>query len=163
MGQYFDYFRACDDEKAKAIAGAGYIGKTKDIDFISLKGMDAHVRIAMLLAFVQGTHWTVDTVQTTSVWPPEPVPKTPDDFDRLPEDSPWFTSEYQLDEFALAFRDALALLAEPQFRRLETDWTPSEEFDDYDLDAVRSDFRNLAELAKRAQSAGEKLFLYVAV
>jgi len=159
MGLYYDYFRARDAKRAKAIADAGYIGKTKDVDLLSLRGMDAEVRIGSLLAFALGAEWTVNTVQSTAVWPPEPRPRTPDDFDRLPENSPWFTSDYQLDEFAPEFRDALATLSEPQLRRLETDWTPTAAFDDYDLDLVRSDFRALVDLARRAHSVGDKLFL----
>jgi len=159
VGQYFDYFRARDAKEAKAIADAGYIGETKGVDFLSLKGMDAYVRISSLLAFAQGVEWTVDIAKTTSVWPPEPAPRSPEDFDQLPDDSAWHDYEYQLDEFAGEFRDALAALTEAQFQRLETDWIPGEDFEYYDLDGVRSDFRGLVELARRAQSAGDKLFV----
>ena len=159
MGIYYDYFRARDAKRAKAIAAAGYPGDAKGVDHLSLKAMDAEVRIGLLLAFAQGVEWTVDTVQSTSVWPPEPRPRTPDDFDLLPDNSPWFTSDYQLDEFAPQFRDALASLSEPQLRRLETDWSPSKEFDEYDLDLVRSGFRNLVDLARRAHAVGDKLYV----
>lgn len=159
MGQYFDYFRTRDAKEAKAIADVGYIGEAKGVDFLSFKGMDAYVRIGMLLAAAQGVEWGLDIVKTTSVWPPEPAPRSPEDFDHLPDDSPWLDYEYQLDEFASEFRDALAALTEAHFQRLETDWIPGEDFEYYDLDGVRSDFRSLVELARRAQSAGDKLFV----
>jgi hypothetical protein len=159
MGMYYDYFRARDGKAAQAIIAAGWIGETEGVDFLTLKNFDAHVRIGLLLAFAQGTEWTVDTVQSTSVWPPEPAPRTPEDFHRLPDDSPWFTSDYHLDEFAEEFRDALASIGDLPFQRLEKEWTPTQEFDPYPRDEWLSDFRSVVDLAKRAQAANDKLFV----
>jgi hypothetical protein len=157
---YYDYFRARDAAAAASIAEEG-IGKRRDVDVVSLKSFDSHVKLGKMLAFATNANWTVDTVRSTMIWPPEPGPKTPEDFDLLPEDSPWFVSDYFLEEFAQEFRDALASLSEAQLRRLETDWKPTEEFeaDRYDATEALSCFRSLVDLAKRAKAANDKLFL----
>jgi hypothetical protein len=160
LGQYFDYFCARDAKTAKAIAAKGSLARSKDVDGFSMKGIDPEVRVAELIAFIRGVEWTPETIRLTSVWPPESTkPKTPDDFDRLPEDSPWWTSEYHLDEFDLECRDELASMGDLQLRRLSEEWAPTENFEDYDPDGVRSDFERLVNLAKRAQAANERLFV----
>ena len=160
MGMYYDYFHARDAAAAASIAAEG-IWKRKDVDVVSLKSFDAQVKLGKMLAFATNTTWTVDTFRSTMVWPPEPAPKTPEDFDLLPEDSPWFLSEYFLEEFAQEFRDALASISETQLLRLETDWKPTEEFeaDRYDTTGALSCFRSLLDLAKRAKAANHKFFL----
>ncbi len=93
MDMHYDYFRARNAAAAASIAKKG-IWKIKDLDVVSLKSFDAHVMLGKMLAFGTNTYWTVDTVRSTMVWPPEPAPKTPEDYDLLPENSPWFSTEY---------------------------------------------------------------------
>jgi len=154
---YFDYFRAQDPASAASIAADG-IWKRKEVDFLSLKSFEPQVNLGQMLAFALNTPWTVDFVDSKYVWPPEPAP-TLEDFNQLPDDSPWFLSDYFLKQFSSEFRDALASLSEPHFLRLEKEWQPPVEFDGWDIDLCRTDFKGLVDLAKRAQSAKDSFFV----
>jgi hypothetical protein len=158
MSQYFDYFRARDAATANSIAAKDVL-RSRNVDSLSLKGFDADVRLGLMLAFATNSPRTVDTVRMTYVWPTGPEPKTIEDLDRLPDNSPWHVSDYFLQQFAQETRDGLASLEESHFERLERDWKPDENFDQYDPDEWRSDFRSIADLAKRARAANDQLFV----
>jgi hypothetical protein len=160
MGQYWDYFRAKDAAKARSIAPKGRL-KDKKADFVSLKAFDHKIQLGLMLTFATNATWTPDAVQTRFVWPSGSKPETFEDWEQLPDNSPWHSSDYFLEEFAQEFRDSLASLGEPHFQRLEQDWAPDENFDGYDLDEVRAYLRDLVNLAKRARGANEQLFVCV--
>jgi len=160
LGIYFDYFRAQNSDAAMNMAAPDGRTKTAYVDVVSLKRVDP-LKIAKVIAFLRDVPWTLDTVQTTFIWPPASTkPDTPEDFENLPEDSPWFEDSF-LEEFEPTFRDELASFGDAQFRCL-AEWTPSEEWrsDGFDIELVTSCVKEIVELAKRACTGNEKLFVH---
>lgn len=158
MGQYWTYFRAKDAAKAKSLTPKGIL-KDKSADSVSLKAFDHEIRLGQMLAFATSTDWTEDAVQTSFIWPPTPKPETIEDWERLPDNSPWHSTDYFLEEFAQDFRDRLAAIDSVQFQRLLKEWTPNQNFEGFDIDDLRACFRDIVALARRARAANEKLFV----
>ncbi|MFD0686187.1 hypothetical protein [Actinomadura fibrosa] len=167
MGVLFDYFRAPNGETALRLlldedgvpaspttVGAG-------LDALDAKGIDPHVILGQLVGFVLGVPWSVDLIESGLVWPPEETkPRTLDEAERLPEDSPWQTGPW-LEEFGDRVRDALAGADDAALPSVAEDWTRIEEFDGtMDAAFALEITKEFVGLARRARQAGDRLYCW---
>jgi len=157
MGIINDYFRAADADHAMlAIASSP---RNIGFDTVEAGGIDPWVMLSQLLAFIRGTPSSPDTVTTRTVWPPPKTePSSKDDYDRLPESSPWRTGPW-LHELNVEIRDALALVDDVRLPELADRWARIEEFRGTESgDGLLPLLKELVELARRAHRNGEPLY-----
>ena len=84
--------------------------------------------LGQLVAFIRRVPWEPDIVPRAPVWPsPESEPTGKEQYDALPEDSPWKTGPW-LDELGAPVRDTLAALDDSSIPDLAAQWAQIEEF-----------------------------------
>ena len=128
MGVIFDYFRAPD---AKAAAQAmdrqgGPLLPEPAFDGVYTKWIDPQVILGSLVAFIRGTPYTLEMVRTKGVWPPpESAPQNEEEYDALPDDSPWKEGPF-LEELDVETRDTLASVNDGRIADLAAQWAQIE-------------------------------------
>jgi hypothetical protein len=167
MGNIYDYFRAADATAALRAMDrpGGPLFPQPAFDGVPNKRVDPHVVLGMLLAFVRGDIWRVDTVQSVYVWPPaETEPANGADWQNLPKDSPWFTTEQWLLELGAQVRDDLAAVDDARLPNLAAQWARIEEFDGrMPVEDALSLIRDLVGLARRARASGDQLYCFMSL
>ena len=163
MGVLFDYFRAPD---AKAAARAvelpgGPLLPEPAFDGVEAKGIDPCVVLGQLVAFIRGVPWDVDLVRTVLVWPPpETQPATEEEYEALPEDSPWKEGPL-LQALDRDVRDTLGTVDDARLPALAAQWARIEEFHHtMRTDDALSLIKDLVGLARRARDAGHPLYCW---
>ncbi|MDN3355628.1 hypothetical protein [Actinomadura sp. DC4] len=133
----------------------------EDVDAIDAKGIDPDVILGQLLGFILDVPWSVDLVDGVNVWPPqETAPASVEEFERLPEDSPWQTGPW-LSELKASVRDALADVDESALPAIAERWTRIEEFSGHmDVVHARELIDDFVALARRARQAGDRLYCW---
>jgi len=157
MGIINDYFRAADTDYAMLAIVSG--PRSVGLDTVEAGGIDPWVMLSQLLAFIRGTPSSPDTVTTQPVWPPPKTePNSKDDYDQLPESSPWRTGPW-LHELNLETRDALAWLGDVRLPEVADQWARIEEFRGTESgDSLLPLIKELVDLARRAQKNSEPLY-----
>ncbi|GAA4483484.1 hypothetical protein GCM10023191_005130 [Actinoallomurus oryzae] len=168
MGVLFDYFRAPDGETALRLLdegdgvprGPATIGA--GVDALDAKGIDPYVILGKLVGLILGVPWSVGLVETVGVWPPEETrPRSQEEWERLPEDSPWKDGP-SLDELPDRIRDALAEVDDGALPSIAGEWSRIEEFGDHpDPTSALRFVESLVALARRARQAGDRLYCWM--
>lgn len=163
MGVLFDYFRTTD---AKAAGRAvdlpgGPLLPEPAFDGVEAKGIDPGVTLGQLVALVRGVPWNVDLVRSVLVWPPpETQPATEEEYDALPDDSPWKDGP-MLEELNRDVCDTLGTVDDAGLPALAAQWARIEEFHDtMSADDALSLIKDLVALARRARDAGDRLYCW---
>jgi hypothetical protein len=158
VGTIYDYFRAADATAALQAMDrpGGPLFPQPSFDGVPAKRIDPWVVLGMLLAFVRGETWRVDTVE---IWPlAETEPATRTDWDNLPDDRPWLL------EFGAQVRDDLASVDDARLPDLAARWAKIKEFDGrMPVEDALSLIRDLAGLARRARACGDQLYCFTSV
>jgi hypothetical protein len=165
----YDYFRASDLVAAATVMElpAGPLVPSDDgrqpFDGVDAKGVDPSVALGQLVAIVRGVPWSTQTVVGTPVWPPpETAPRTVEQAEDLPEDSPWRTGPW-VEELDNQTRDTLADIDDGQFREIAIRWAQIEEFtlyNDVHDESLVLLVADLNGLARRAREAGDRLYCW---
>jgi hypothetical protein len=167
VGVLIDYFRAPDKATALRLLdqgdgvprGPATIGS--GVDALDLKGIDPHVTLGRLLGLILTVPWSVDLVETFGVWPPEETkPRSLEEMNRLPEESPWKTGPW-LEELADRIRDAFADVDDYALPSIAGSWARIEEFDGHmDATLALDIVEDVVALARRARQAGDRLYCW---
>ncbi|GLY83786.1 hypothetical protein [Actinoallomurus iriomotensis] len=168
MGVLFDYFRAPDGETALRLLDQGDgvpHGPTTvggGVDALDGKGIEPQVILGRLVGLILDVPWSLDLVETVEVWPPEETrPKSVEDWERLPEDSPWHTGP-SLDELSDRIRDAFADADDHALPAIADQWTRIEEFGGHvDATSALRFVESLVALARRARRADDHLYCWM--
>lgn len=168
MGVLYDYFRAPGTAVALAVADrpGGPLDEPGDefaVDGVATKWIDPHVVLGRLVASILQVPWNPALVSTVSVWPPEEgKPQTLEEYNDLPEDSPWQSDQF-VEQLSTEVRDTLAGVDDARLHDLAAEWARIEEFSAFTsiepgwLPALVHD---LVALARRARQAGDQLFCW---
>jgi hypothetical protein len=158
-----DYFRAADAEAAVRMIGqpAGLFGAAAWLDGVAAGQIDSEIMLGQLLAFIRGVAWKPGLVGFRCVWPPPATePRGEEEFDNLPEDSPWKSGPW-LFELDWQVGETLASLDAAMMPVLAARWARIDEFYGHMApDDALSLIRVFAALAKRARNAGDRLYCY---
>jgi hypothetical protein len=164
MGVEFDYFRSPEAKTAKQAIDrlGGPLFPEPAFDGVEAKWIDPCVKLGKLVALIRGVPYELDMVRTIGVWPlPESAPKTEEEYDALPDDSPWKDDGPLLEELDVQTRDTLASVDDGQVPALAAQWVQIEEFHNAaDLEYMRSLIQELVDLARRARNSGDQLFCW---
>ncbi|WP_143078944.1 hypothetical protein [Nonomuraea pusilla] len=168
MGALYDYYRA--GGRAAALvepdvgrAGGGHGPGLPPFDAVEAKGIDPIVVLGQFVALVQGVPWTVDLVPMAMLHPPpEGAPRTAEEWDALPEDSPYLDGG-AIVELGASVRDVLAGVDDGRLPDLAARWALIEEFAAWHLDPgdLLPVARALVALARRARQADQLLYCWM--
>jgi hypothetical protein len=163
VGVLFDYFRAPDAKTAARAMQlpAGPLLPEPAFDGVEAKGIDPAVALGKLVALIRGVPWDVDLVRLVLVWPPpETQPASEEEYDALPEDSPWKGGP-MLEELNRDVCDTLATVDDARLAALAAQWAQIEEFHNtMSADDALSLIKDLVGLARRARDAGDRLYCW---
>jgi hypothetical protein len=158
VGVFYDYYRAADRESAVVKPDSPRaVEKPRPgepfFDAVDAKWIDPAVILGRLIALVRSVPFDLDIVRTVDVYPPpEGAPTTDEEWDALPEDSPYFEGP-GIEELPVEVRDTLAAIPDVELNDLAERWKQIEEFADfppaegYLLEVITG----LRDLARRAQ------------
>ncbi|MFI9594548.1 hypothetical protein [Nonomuraea sp. NPDC052265] len=134
-------------------------------DAVDAKWIDPDVILGRLIALVREIPFNLDLVQTISVYPPpEGSPATIEEWEALPDDSPYKEGP-GIEELPADVRDTLADIPDDRLGEFAEQWEQIEEFADippatgYLLELVTE----LRGLAQRAQKEGQMIYCWIAV
>ena len=171
MGVLYDYYRAADREAAIVrpdlgrAAGVRVLPGEPVFDGVDAKGIDPTVILARLIGFIRGVSWSSDLVDVVTLYPPrEGAPTTDEEWDALPEDSPYLDGP-GIEELSISVRDTLADVDDERLPELARQWTGIEEFriGHVDSDYLLSLIEALVGLARRAEKEDQLLYCWVCV
>ncbi|MGW6500017.1 hypothetical protein [Nonomuraea angiospora] len=125
-------------------------------DAVEAKGIDPVVILGQLIALAREIPYGLDVVRTATVYPPpEGAPATVEEWEALPEDSPYKEGPV-IEELPADVRDTLAGIPESRLGELAERWGQIEEFAGFPP-ALRV-LAELRDLARRAREEGEMLY-----
>jgi hypothetical protein len=156
MGVYFDYFRAADDDAARAthvLAGgpmAADPGQSAAFDGVETKGVFPDPHLEQLVALATGTPYERGPRTSEGLWPP---PETPAPVD---ETSLWLTDP-SVDRLATRIREALADVTTDDIEALAERWAGDI---GHPVAAAAEVIAQLTALARRAREAGQQLYCW---
>jgi hypothetical protein len=132
MSIMFDYFRAADPAAAASVMErlGGPLIPGDDgqppFDGVDAKNIDPSVILGQLVAIARGVPWSTDTVTSQTVWPPpDTEPDSVEEYEELPEDSPWVTGPW-VEELDAGTRDTLADIEPGRVREIASQWAQIE-------------------------------------
>ena len=155
MGVYFDYFRAEDDDQARAThatAGGPLAESTTSAAFdgVSTKGVFPDPHLEELAARASGVPYARGPRTSTRLWPPADTPPPVDDT------SMWFTDP-GVERLENRLRDLLAGIDQQDAAGLGASWAADIS---YPPDQAAAVVAALAALAGRARDAGQALYCW---
>ncbi|GGT22148.1 hypothetical protein GCM10010176_078340 [Nonomuraea spiralis] len=168
MGIFYDYYRAAD---RRAAAEKPEIPRAVEkpvrggpaFDAVDAKGIDPEMILGRLIALAREIPFSFDLVQTSTVHPPpEGAPATMEEWEALPDDSPYKDGP-GIEELSPDVRDTLADIPDDRVDVLVEQWEHIEEFanippgDGYLLETLTG----LRDLARRAQKENELLYCWI--
>jgi hypothetical protein len=143
-----------------AVELVGPLGPEPAFDGVATKNMDPPVVLGKLVAFIRGVPWGVRVLSIAVVWPSGPKPVTKQEFDQLPEDSPWRHGPW-LHELDKEARDTLASVDNARMPELAVMWANIEELKGYvSIESMLTLIDDLVGLARRARDAGDHLYCW---
>lgn len=112
MGVIFEYYRAENRDVAIAHPSRSRTGKPLPggpvFDAVDTKWIDPGLVLGQLVALVSDVAFSIDLVDTVTLYPPpEGAPKSDEEWDALPEDSPYLDGP-GIDELSVNVRDVPA-------------------------------------------------------
>ncbi|MFK8910720.1 hypothetical protein [Streptomyces sp. YS-3] len=163
MGVLTDYFRARDAASVVralelADGGSPLFTEPPAFDGVEAKHVDPAVVLGQLIASIQQVEWRVDLVQERTVWPTSPEPRP----HGLDEDDPWATGPW-VSELPPLVRDILADVSDLEIPTVASRWVQAEELYGAHPEDIQPLVEDLVVLARRARSAGERLYCWMSL
>jgi hypothetical protein len=169
VGVFFEYYRAADrtaatvqPEHSREIADVSR-GK---FDVVVTKWIDPEGVLGQLVAFAGQIDYSEGLVETVGLYPPpEDAPRSDEEWDALPEDSPYLEGPGIM-ELSLDARDLLAAVDDARLPMLAEQWAAIEEFShfpDDDDGYMLSLIKDLVGLARRARENDQLLYCWCSV
>lgn len=163
MGVLTDYFSAPDSETVAGLmehtdGRSPLNGPRPAFDGVQAKWVDPAVVLGQLVAAIRKVPWSVDIVESTLVWPPEPD----GGWEAADDGDPYMTGPwtYRLDD---ATRDTLAGVPDADVPALVAEWVRIEELRGAVADDWRPFVEELVALARNARESGAHLFGWACV
>jgi hypothetical protein len=168
MGVFCDYYRAANRQAAtekpdSPRAVEKPMPGVPTFDAVDAKWIDPGVMLGQLIALVRDVAFSLDLVQTITVYPPpEGAPATMEEWEALPEDSPYKDGP-GIEELPADVRDTLAGIPDSRLDELVEHWEQIEEFadvppaDGYLLEVLTG----LRGLAQRAQEEDQAIYCWI--
>ncbi|MFF3437934.1 hypothetical protein [Streptosporangium sp. NPDC002721] len=134
MSVFCEYYRAVDraaatvqPDRSRVIDDPEY--GVAGFDAVETKWVDPRVILGQLVAFVGGVDFFLGLVDTVPLYPsyPDPAPQTDEEWDALPEDSPYLGGA-AIDELPVNARDILAGADDSSLPAVAERWAKIEEF-----------------------------------
>ncbi|MET9067718.1 hypothetical protein [Streptosporangium sandarakinum] len=168
MGVFYEYYRAAD--RAAAIVRPEHSRESADasrgvpeFDVVVTKGIDSEVVLGQLIAFAGHVDYRLGLAETVVLYPPpEGAPRSDEEWDALPEGSPYLEGPGIMELSAKA-RDMLADVDDARLPTLAEQWAAIEEFShftDDDDGYMLSLTRDLVDLARRARENDQLLYCW---
>ncbi|MEV4059894.1 hypothetical protein [Nonomuraea dietziae] len=161
----YDYYRAADRQAAMAEPDRGRAesGSTA-FDAVDAKGIDPVVILGQLVALIRDVPYDLDLVRTITLYPPpEGGPKSLEEWEALPEDSPYKEGP-GIEELPADVRDSLAGVSDARLADLAERWGQIEEFfgrpDERYLTTLMGELRDLAQ---RARAEDQMMYCWTCV
>ncbi|GAA2664994.1 hypothetical protein GCM10010412_040940 [Nonomuraea recticatena] len=165
MGVLYDYYRAADRQAAMAEPDRGRAESgSPSFDAVDAKGIDPVVILGQLVALIRDVPYDLDLVRTITLYPPpEGGPQSLEEWEALPEDSPYKEGP-GIEELPADVRDSLAGVPDARLADLAERWGQIEEFfgrpDEGYLTTLMGELR---ELAQRAQAEEQMIYCWTCV
>jgi hypothetical protein len=157
VGASYEYYRAADRDAALVNPETPRViepGVTRGFDAVDAGKIDPESEFCDLVALALGAPRSQGLLGLTYLYPPpEGAPRSLEEADALPEDSPYLIGP-GIAEFAVHIRDALAGIEDERLPTLAVQWSETEQFTRYrgvdpqDLLPLIEDFVGLARRAK---------------
>ncbi|NUW46333.1 hypothetical protein [Nonomuraea rhodomycinica] len=167
MGVFFEYYRAAD--RAAATVGPEHSRELADaslglpeFDVVVTKWIDPEVVLGQLVAFAGQVDYSLGLVQPVVLYPPpEDAPRSDEEWEALPEDSPYREGPGIM-ELSADARDMLAGVADARLPALAEQWAAIEEFSRFTDDDgyMLSLTTDLVGLARRARDNDQLLYCW---
>ncbi|GAA2292657.1 hypothetical protein GCM10010149_45450 [Nonomuraea roseoviolacea subsp. roseoviolacea] len=168
VGVFYDYYRAADraaaivqPEHSRDVADAS-LG-VPEFDVVVTKWIDPVVVLGQLVAFAGQVDYAVGLVGIVELYPPpEGAPRSDEEWDALPEDSPYREGPGIM-ELSAQTRDMLAGVDDARLPMLAEQWAAIEEFShftDDDDGYMLSLTKDLVGLARRARENDQLLYCW---
>jgi hypothetical protein len=169
MGICYEYYRAEDRETAlvdpersrmDVMSSSGLPG----FDVVETKWICPEVVLGQLVAFIAEVDFSLELVQTADLYPPpEGRPKSGEEWDALPDDSPYREGP-GIDELPVYARDVLAGMDDSRLPAIARRWGTIEGFSRFTADDgtyLLSLTEELVGLARRAKDSGQMLYCWI--
>ncbi|MEU9833691.1 hypothetical protein AB0D67_19400 [Streptosporangium sp. NPDC048047] len=171
MGVFYEYYRAADraaatvqPEHSREIADASR--GVPEFDVVVTKWIDPDVILGQLVAFAGQVDYSLGLVETVVLYPPpEAAPRSDEEWDALPEDSPYLEGTC-ITELPAKARDMLAGVDDARLPMLAEQWAGIEEFSrftDDDDGYMLSLTKDLVGLARRARDDDQLLYCWMSL
>lgn len=173
MSVFCEYYRAADraaamvqPDRSRVIDDPEY--GVAGFDAVETKGIDPQVILGQLVAFIGDVDFSFDLVDAVPLYPsyPDPAPQTDEEWDALPEDSPYLGGA-AIYELPVNARDILAGADDSSLPAVAERWTKIEEFSfhssDDDREYMLSLVKDLVGLARRAKECDQLLYCWMFV
>ena len=171
MGAFYEYYRAADraaaaaqPEHSRVIADA--TRGVPEFDVVETKWIDPEVILGQLIAFASEVDFSVGLVETVDLYPPpEGAPRSAEEWDALPEDSPYMEGP-GIVELPVHVRDVLAGVDDARLPALAEQWAAIEEFSNFTDDDdgyTLSLIKDLVGLARRARKNDQLLYCWMSL
>ncbi|WP_154814480.1 hypothetical protein [Actinophytocola xinjiangensis] len=162
------YFRAPDADTAMPTIGYPGGPLTPDtgqaFDGVDARGIEPFLALGELVALAQNTRWHPEHVPFVLLWPPaEDEPSSLEEYEDMPEDSPWKTSPATLQELGVSVRESLASIPDHELPGLATRWAHGEnlsQYSDSTPNTILPLVTNLVALARRARDTNQMLYVW---
>ncbi|WP_406319631.1 hypothetical protein OHA77_20055 [Streptosporangium sp. NBC_01639] len=165
----YDYYRAANRDAATSRpelgrAVAEHLPGEPVFDAVDAKGIDPGVGLGKLVGLIRGVPWSVDLTQSVSVYPPpEGAPQSEEEWESLPEDSPYLEGP-GIEELPAAVRDTLADIDDARLPEIAGRWAEIEEFTTYgsvDSEYLLTVAEELVGLARSAKDNDQLLYCWL--
>ncbi|MER5646144.1 hypothetical protein [Streptosporangium sp. NPDC002524] len=172
MSVFCEYYRAADrvaatvqPDRSRVIDDPEY--GVAGFDAVETKWVDPQVILGQLVAFIGGVDFSLGLVDAVPLYPsyPDPAPQTDEEWDALPEDSPYLGGA-AIYELPVNARDILADADDSSLPAAAERWTKIEEFSSYssdDREYMVSLVKDLVGLARRAKEHDQLLYCWMFV
>ncbi|GGQ04329.1 hypothetical protein [Streptosporangium pseudovulgare] len=168
MGVFYEYYRAADrtaatvqSEHSREIADPSR--GVPEFDVVVAKWIDPEVVLGQLVAFAGHVDYRLGLAETVVLYPPpEGAPRSDEEWDALPEDSPYLEG-LGIMELSAKARDMLAGVDDARLPMLAEQWAAIEEFShftDDDDGYMLSLTKDLVGLARRARENDQLLYCW---
>lgn len=160
-GGRFVYFRAAGAGAARQVLAEQAV-VADALNPVLAAGIDTCAALGYLVAIIRNTRWHPELATSMSLWPPhETAPRSWEEYEELPEDSPWKTPGPSLEQLGEDVRDTLAGIADSELPIVAARWAASEplaQYSDTTAGSVQALLTDLVTLARRAQATREWLY-----
>ncbi|MGC5009914.1 hypothetical protein ACLQ2R_04030 [Streptosporangium sp. DT93] len=167
---FYEYYRAADRETAiiqpehsRVIAAPEY--SVPEFDAVETKWLDPWITLNELAGLIGNVTLPTGVDTTARLYPasyPDPFPQTDEEWDALPDDSPYLGS-VGIEELSTNVRDLLAGAGDAHLPGVVERWAKSEQFAYFssdDLEYLMPVAKDLIGLSRRAKEHGQQLYCW---